>query len=552
MRVGLVQKNIIVGDFPGIQECYREAFEYAKSQGADAVVYPELATTGYPPRDFLSRENFIQQNLHLVEEMTAWTREGPAIIVGFISRNTSGVGNDFFNSAAVLEDGEHRHTVLKSLLPSYDVFDEDRYFEHAQSRSVVEVCGRKVGLTICEDIWSSPEHWNHVRYPVDPCTELAAAGAELFINISASPFSIGKSRIRREIVSQKAAIHGLFTVYVNQVGAHDELIFDGRSMVLSPTGKSVAQLPAFDEAVRVVDLPLDQQVESTEEGETLSEEEEVYRALVLGVRDYVRKSGFRSVVLGLSGGIDSALTAVIAADALGPENVFGIAMPTRYSSDHSVEDAEALASTLGCRYSLVPIDDTFQVLLDQLSPLFVGKEPDVTEENLQARIRGITLMAVSNKEGSLLLTTGNKSELAVGYCTLYGDMCGALALIADVPKTLVYRLSRWINRNEERIPLRTLEKPPSAELRPDQIDQDSLPPYDILDAIVEGVVELNQSAEYIAEALKADLGEVRRIVRLIHLNEYKRRQAPPVLKVTSKAFGVGRRMPLVAKHQSWS
>jgi len=532
-------------------ERYRQGYVEAMEKGAELVVFPELATTGYPPRDLLALPDFIEANLSMIEEMAAWTASGPPMIVGYIAKNKDQVGNDLLNAAAILESGKQTGTIHKSLLPSYDVFDEDRYFEHCTERTPIRIAGRTIGLTICEDIWSSPEHWNRLRYPVDPSTELAKQGIDFFINISASPFTIGKSAIRREVVSSKARDHGLATVYVNQVGAHDELIFDGRSMVVDKDGKVIQQLAAFQEEVAVVSINTNTPG-AQEAPPQMCLEEEVYEALVLGVRDYVHKSGFQSICLGLSGGIDSALTAAIAVDALGPEHVFGVAMPTRYSSDHSVEDAEALARHLGCRYELIPIDQTFQAFLDQMAPVFAGRDEDVTEENLQARTRGVTLMAISNKEGSLLLTTGNKSEMAVGYCTMYGDMCGALAVIADVPKTLVYKVSKWINREQERIPWRTIEKPPSAELRPDQLDEDSLPPYPVLDAIIEKVVEYGFSGDRIAQELDLEPGEVYRIVRLIHQNEYKRKQAPPVLKVTTKAFGVGRRMPIVMRHRSWS
>ncbi len=548
MRIALVQRNSTIGDFSGIEETLRDAYEQACRQNADIVVYPELATTGYPPRDLLAREPFIAKNKQLVETMATWTAHGPAIVVGWVEPNPSPVGNRLFNSAAVLERGEWAANVQKSLLPSYDVFDEDRYFEPAQERKVVTIGGCKVGITICEDIWSSPEHWDTIRYPVDPCAELVNQGAEVLLNISASPFSDGKSEIRRRIVQEKAQTLGVPLVYVNQVGAHDELIFDGGSMVVQANGDISRYLPAFQDALEVVDIhspsvsvPLRQR----------SREEDLYNALLLGVRDYVQKSGFQTVCLGLSGGIDSALTAVIAVDALGPENVHGLAMPSPYSSDHSVEDALQLAANLGCPVHTIPIGDTFFAMNKQLEPLFKGLEPDVTEENLQARIRGTTLMALSNKMGALLLTTGNKSEMAVGYCTLYGDMCGALAVIADVPKTWVYALCRWLNRESIRIPVRTIEKPPSAELRPGQVDSDSLPPYSILDAIIEGVVERGASVDDLSGTLDISDAELERVVRLIHLNEYKRRQAPPVLKVTSKAFGVGRRMPIVMKHSEW-
>jgi NAD+ synthetase len=443
--------------------------------------------------------------------------------------------------------------VYKTLLPTYDVFDEDRYFEPAESRRCIEFGRIPIGVSICEDIWASPEHWTKVRYPVDPSAELASMGARLLINISASPWSVGKAALRRRIVGDTARSLGLYTLYVNQVGGHDELIFDGHSIAVDPKGHVFHRMASFAEDFAVVTVPecalLDDAEVETPAAPWIDApwQQEIHEALVLGLRDYVRKSGHTQVVLGLSGGIDSALTAVIAADALGPENVWGVALPTRYSSEHSVEDARKLADNLGIRFDVLPIDRAFQALLDQMAPLFGGADGGLAEENLQARIRGMTLMALSNQFGHLVLATGNKSELAVGYCTLYGDMCGALSVIGDVTKTRVYGIAHWLNHHRERIPERTLTKPPSAELRPDQTDQDTLPPYDILDPIVEAHVENYEPAESIAQQRGIDIDTVRRILRLIQNSEYKRRQAAPVLKVTAKAFGMGRRMPIVAR-----
>ncbi len=549
MRIALTQNNITIGDFAGIEATWHAQWKRAADAGADVLMLPELATTGYPPRDLLARPRFIERNLELVDTMRSWTADGgPAILSGCILPNDAPGGNDFFNAAVLLQNGEIVARIHKSLLPSYDVFDEDRYFEPATSRQVVEIAGIPVGITICEDIWSSPEHWNRLRYPVDPCAELRAAGARILFNLSASPFAMGKPQVRHALISETARTHGVPVVYLNQVGGHDELIFDGHSVVAAADGTITHRLAPFEEDFQVLDLEPDAHFGEESDPE-MPAEEEAFRALVLGTRDYVRKSGFQKVLLGLSGGIDSALTAVVAAHAIGPENVHCIAMPTRYSSEHSVEDARGLAQNLGMPFSRVPIDATFQSMLDQMAPLFEDRPADVTEENLQARIRGMTLMALSNKSGALVLATGNKSELAVGYCTLYGDMCGALAVIGDVQKTLVYRISRWLNRETEVIPWNTIDKPPSAELRPGQKDEDSLPPYKSLDAILSAYVEEHHPSEAIAGITGLDSDLVQSMISLIDRAEYKRRQSAPVLKITDKAFGVGRRIPIVARHR---
>jgi NAD+ synthetase len=549
VRIALAQNNVTIGDFLGIEATWRAAWERARSANADVLLLPELATTGYPPRDLLARPDFIERNLALVDTMTRWTAEGgPTILAGCILPNEAPGGNDFFNAAVVLRDGEALARIHKSLLPSYDVFDEDRYFEPATSRALVEIAGVPVGITICEDIWSSPEHWNRIRYPVDPCAELAAQGAQVLFNLSASPFVLGKPRVRHALISETARTHAVPVVYLNQVGAHDELIFDGHSIVAAADGTIIHRLAPFEEDFRVVELTPDSRG-GTDSDPAMAEEEEAFRALVLGTRDYVRKSGFERVLIGLSGGIDSALTAVIAAHAIGPENVHCIAMPTRYSSDHSIDDARSLAQNLGMPFSRISIDEAFQSMLDQMAPLFGDAPPDITEENIQARLRGMTLMALSNKSGALVLATSNKSELAVGYCTLYGDMCGALAVIGDVQKTLAYRISRWINRDGEVIPPGTIQKPPSAELRPDQEDADSLPPYEALDAIIGAYVERHLAPDAIAEDTGLNPALIREMVTLIDRAEFKRRQSAPVLKITPKAFGVGRRIPIVARHR---
>jgi NAD+ synthetase len=441
----------------------------------------------------------------------------------------------------------------KSLLPTYDVFDEDRYFEPATDVAPMDVAGRRVGVTICEDVWNDRDFWPRRRYHRDPVSEQVAAGADLLLNISASPFTLEKADLRRRMIHQDAVKHGRPFFYLNQVGGNDDLIFDGHSIGFGPDGREILCAASFDEDFLVIDVPDDGDVDETEHGGLLrpapaSEEESAYRALVLGLHDYVRKCGFSDVVLGLSGGIDSALTACLAADALGPAHVLGVSMPARYSSDHSLADAKALAEALGIGYDVVPIDPIFQSYLDGLDARLVPGTRSMTEENLQARVRGAVLMALSNNRGALLLTTGNKSELAVGYCTLYGDMCGGLAVISDVPKLLVYRLARFVNRDRVIIPESTLTKPPSAELRPDQKDSDSLPPYEILDPIIAAYVEQNLDATAIA-ALGFDAAVVADVIRRIDASEFKRRQAAPGLKISSKAFGVGRRYPIAAKYR---
>ncbi len=448
------------------------------------------------------------------------------------------------NSTALLQDGKILATRSKTLLPTYDVFDEDRYFQPAPSNLPVEFNGRKVGLTICEDVWNDEEFWDERRYQANPPAQLVAAGATILFNNSASPWHLGKNETRHQMLSQLAAKTGRPLIYCNLVGGNDELIFDGASVVFNSNGQLIASGKMFEEDFIVFDLDTAQPVASLE----VCDEEKVYRALVLGLRDYLHKCGFKAAVLGLSGGIDSALVAVLAAAALGKENVRGVSLPSEFSSQGSRDDARMLATNLGIHYDVVPIQPAFQAVKGQLATVFEGMKEDVTEENIQARLRGLILMAMSNKFGSLLLTTGNKSEMAVGYCTLYGDMNGGLAVISDVPKLMVYRVSRWINRDREIIPAASITKPPSAELRPNQTDQDSLPPYEILDAILEEyVVNLKPTREIIA--LGFDETTVKRVVRLIDLSEYKRRQAAPGLKVTSKAFGVGRRIPIAQRYR---
>lgn len=541
MKAALAQINPTVGDLAGNEAKILAAYKRGAEAGAEIVVCPELSLTGYPPRDLLLRKRFVAQNLEALERLAAATGR-TALLVGYVGENSLRPGRPVTNAAALLQNGKIVTTRTKTLLPTYDVFDEDRYFEPATENSVVELNGRRIGITICEDIWNDDDFWPERRYQRNPPVDLAEAGAEIIFNISASPWHLGKNRTRVEMLRSLAAKTRRPVVFCNQVGGNDELVFDGHSLVFNGSGNLIAEGKRFEEDLILVDSASSGLVELS----SRSDEEQIYKALVLGLRDYLHKCGFRSAVLGLSGGIDSALTAVIAADALGKENVRGVSLPSQFSSQHSLDDARILAKRIGIQYDVVPIQPGFESLKGTLKPLFAGRPEDTTEENIQARLRGVILMALSNKFGSLLLTTGNKSELAVGYCTLYGDMCGGLAVISDVPKTMVYRISKWINREREIIPDSSITKPPSAELRPNQCDQDSLPPYEVLDAILDQyVVQGKSGVDIIAGGF--DEATVRRVIRLIDLNEYKRRQAAPGLRVTTKAFGVGRRIPIAQR-----
>ena len=541
MKIAIAQINTTVGDFDGNSDKIVDAWRRADEAGAELVVLPELALCGYPPRDLLAKPAFLRQNQATLERLAK--RGGRAVaVVGHASVNETDSGRPARNSAAVLRDGQIIDVRHKTLLPTYDVFDEDRYFEPATDNTPVEILGKKIGITICEDIWNDEVFPNDRRYGRRPAAELAAAGAELLLNLSASPWNLGKEHSRHVLLSQLSAKAGCPVVYCNLVGGNDELVFDGGSQYYNGHGVLGASGAMFAEDLLLVDT----ETIEPKLSDTSDDDEKLHKALSLGVHDYLHKCGFASAVIGLSGGIDSAVTAVIAVDALSAENVRGVAMPSQYSSQGSLDDAERLANALGIRYDIVPIEPVFEQLKSQLGDIFDGLDEDTAEENMQARIRGNILMSMSNKFGSLLLTTGNKSELAVGYCTLYGDMCGGLAVISDLPKTRVYSLAKWINREREIIPESTLTKPPSAELRPDQVDQDSLPPYDVLDSILEAYVVDGQDAESII-ASGHDKATVQRIIRLINLNEYKRRQAAPGIKVTSKAFGVGRRIPVAKR-----
>ena len=544
MRVALLQINPTAGDLEGNSALIVEAARTAAARGAEIAVTPELALMGYLPRDLLMSKGFVERSCHSLNRIASELKDGPATLVGLATPNPADIGRPLFNSAILVENGEPGPVFHKTLLPTYDVFDEDRYFEPGQGPQILEWRGRRIGISICEDVWNDRDFWKRRRYHEDPIEILAQSGVEAILNLSASPFTAGKQEMRERMLGHLAHRHKLPLIYVNQVGGDDDLIFDGRSCGFDSLGRLVARAKGFDSDVMIVDLPGDGGAQGLVVPGDFTAESEIWHALVLGVRDYARKTRFRQALLGLSGGIDSALTAAIAAEAMGAENVLGVMMPSIYSSRGSVDDSAELARNLGIRTLTLPIGEIMQTYNGALHDAFIGAPVDVTEENIQSRIRGNLLMALSNKFGSLLLTTGNKSELAVGYCTLYGDMNGGLAVIADLPKTMVYRVARWRNQRKSDIPEAILTKAPSAELRPNQTDQDSLPPYDLLDRILELHVEQSQSAdEIIAQGF--DPATVRQVLRLVRLAEFKRKQAAPVLKVTSRAFGTGWRMPIV-------
>jgi NAD+ synthase (glutamine-hydrolysing) len=549
MRIGLAQINPVVGDIAANCRKAIEFIDRAKAQRAEMVVFPELSVIGYPPKDLLLKPRFIEENLNGVRWIAEHVK-GIDAVVGYAERNADAVGRPLHNTAALVRDGRVVSRHFKTLLPTYDVFDESRYFEPGpvdEKENLVRIGDVMAGLSICEDLWNDERLIPRRLYHRNPIADLHHAGAQLMINTSASPFVVGKHNFRLELFSSQVRQYGQPLVYVNQVGGNDELVFDGNSVVFDASGNVIAQAKDFEEDLMVVDVPSGKGPMSRPRQGI----ESIYAALLMGLRDYVRKCGFKTVVVGLSGGVDSALTAALAVATLGKEKVVGVAMPSRFSSEHSIADARALARNLGIEFHVVPINDVHTAYERTLAPAFAGRPADVTEENLQARIRGALLMAFSNKFNHLLLTTGNKSEIAVGYCTLYGDMCGGLAVISDVPKTIVWEMARWINQKEGRelIPRSSIEKVPSAELRPNQTDQDSLPPYDVLDAILFRYVEEEKGAgEIIAEGY--DRETVLRVVRLIDRSEYKRRQMAPGLKVTSRAFGFGRRMPIAQNYDS--
>ncbi len=548
MKIGLAQINTTVGDLAGNKQVILDAYQQLVGEGAELVLFPELAICGYPPRDLLFKSRFVSDVEATLAEITKEIGSVPAVIGTVSARSKDKAGRPFYNSAAWCENGAVQTVAHKCLLPSYDVFDEDRYFQPALSPVIHEWKGQRIGITICEDIWTAPSVPTNRRYNVDPLTTLAEKGIDLLLNLSASPWHDGKNEAREPLLQFAADRCNCPAVYCNAVGGNDELIFDGGSLIAHPQRGLIAGLAAFRAESRTVDIE-DPAGVVVSEHFNLKGNAATQDALVLGLRDYAHKSGFKKALIGLSGGIDSAVVAALAAEAFGPENVIGIALPSSISSQHSRDDAAALAKNLGIVYHEVGIADTVSAAEAALAPLFKGMPADVTEENIQARARGVLLMAMSNKFGALLLTTGNKSEISVGYCTLYGDMCGGLAAISDLPKMKVFALARHMNLEREVIPVNTIEKPPSAELRPDQKDEDSLPPYPVLDGILRLYVEEGlSSAEIIEKGYEEEV--VRDIIRKVDLNEYKRKQAAPGLKTTPLAFGVGRRIPIVQKYVS--
>jgi NAD+ synthetase len=563
LKIGLLQLNSTIGDFAANRQKLVAGYEKACANGAEFVIAPELFLCGYPPRDLLLRADFLGANLAALAE-TAKSIGPIPLCVGYVDEHSERPGRALRNSAAVLQNGKIVWRTHKSLLPTYDVFDEDRYFEPAKNVAPFEFNGRKLGITICEDIWNDEDFWPERLYRRDPIKELIGQGAEMILNLSASPWHDGKEKTRLAMLQRVARDEHVPLAQVNLVGANDELIFDGHSVALNRRGEPLVFGRGFAEDILVVDLEdsSGSRGNETEFGkgsgtphvipykiEWPAREEKLFSALSLGIRDYVHKCGFKSALVGLSGGIDSALVAVLAADALGADKVLGVSMPARYSSEGSLSDAEVLAKNLGMRYEVLPIEPVFQSVEKQLARVFTGTKPNEAEENVQSRLRGVTLMALSNKFGALVLTTGNKSEMAVGYCTLYGDMCGALAVIADVFKTDVYKIARWINRDRVVIPEASITKPPSAELRPDQKDQDSLPEYETLDAILQAyVVENSSREEIIKRGFNAQV--VNDVINKITFSEYKRRQAAPGLKVSPRAFGMGRRIPIAQRFRT--
>jgi NAD+ synthase/NAD+ synthase (glutamine-hydrolysing) len=552
MRIALGQINSTVGDLAGnVALCVRFARE-AAARGAELIVFPELSITGYPPRDLVEKRSFVQHSEAALRQLAERTRDLPlSVIAGYVGQSSVPTGKQATNSAAVLRGGEIVLRQNKILLPTYDIFDEARNFVPGDTQTLWHTGQQDVALTICEDAWNDKQFWQHRLYTRDPVDELMQRGATIAISINASPFWLGKRALRLEMFGAMARRHKVPFVVVNQVGGNDQVVFDGSSFVMDAEGRVIAAAASFREDLVIADLDAGSDPASANPAETfgMDEADAVYDALVLGTRDYIRKCGFQQVLIGLSGGIDSSLTAVIALDAVGRENVRGVAMPGPFSSDHSVRDAKDMAERLGIRFDIVPITPAYEEMCRTLAPIFEGRKPDVTEENIQARLRGMTLMSLSNKFGAMVLTTGNKSEIAVGYCTLYGDMCGGLAVISDVPKTLVYELSRVANtRHSNAIPESVFVKPPSAELRPDQKDSDSLPPYHVLDAILRLYVEEFRCVREIAEELSLPLDLVSDVAQKVDSNEYKRQQAAPGLKVTSKAFGMGRRFPIAQRY----
>jgi NAD+ synthase (glutamine-hydrolysing) len=558
VKIALAQINPVVGDFAGNTKKILEYATRAQGLGVDLVIFPELATCGYPPADFLEKAAFLDRAGQAIAKIVAWTagNDRPAILCGTVMPAIYSVGKQVRNVAALLARGKVNFVQQKMLLPFYDVFDEQRYFEPAGQQSLTSVNGEPLAVTICEDAWNDKNFWPRPMYKVDPVEALMglwesqsnelAGQQRIIVNISASPYWKGKPQVRQKMLSALAIRHNAYVAMVNQVGGNDSLVFDGSSLVIRPDGEVVKRAASFTEDMVIFDT---KDTKAAVAEAAMDETAAMWQALVLGTRDYVRKCGFSKALVGLSGGIDSALVAAIAVEALGAENVVGVGMPSEYSSLGSIEDARSLAKNLGVRFELLPVHEVFAQYQEVLKSLFAGTPFGLAEEKLQSRIRGTLLMALSNKFGALVLTTGNKSEMSTGYCTLYGDMVGALAVIGDVMKTQVYTLSRYANREREVIPEETMEKAPSAELRPEQRDTDSLPPYDVLDPILEAYVERYCSAEQIASEQEVEVDLVRSVIQLVERSEYKRQQAAPVLKVTQKSFGTGRRFPIAVKVQ---
>jgi NAD+ synthetase len=568
LRIALAQRNYTMGDLDGNLRIIEEAIKRGRAEAADLVVFSECALPGYLPRDMIERADFVDRQLEYLERVAALSDDRLGVLVGFVARNPQNRGKRLHNAAALCHGGEVVGAVAKRLLPTYDVFEEARYFEPAGPAEVFEFRGVRLGVSICEDAWNQRDFWEQPLYECDPIEELVQGGAQILINLAASPFHLGKPAFRRHLLSQHASCHRRPLLFVNQVGGHDSLIFDGHSLSISPDGEINRELAGFEQDFALCEVEVEIEVEldapprpdakpqafiageHEREVELDEAQTQARQAIVLGLRDYVHKTGFRGAILGISGGIDSAMCAVLAAEALGPENVLGVAMPTRYTRDISNQDASILAKTLGIEFMSIPIEATFEAFLAQLEPAFAGRDEDVTEENLQARIRGATLMSLSNKFGKLVLVPGNKSEFAMGYSTLYGDMVGAICPLGDCFKTLVYAMARGVNAdaNREIIPARTIERAPSAELKPDQTDQDSLPPYDLLDAILAAFMHEGQSAAELVER-GFDAALVDDVLSKLFRAEYKRRQAAPILKISPKAFGRGWRYPLAATYR---
>ncbi len=562
MKIALAQTNPIIGDIAANTVQISHYLSLSREESVDLVIFPEMALLGYPPKDLLLKPDLIEQSQKALHDLAA-KHTDIAFVIGCVIPADSNTGMPLHNAGAFIKNGRVDNYIIKTHLPTYDVFDERRYFQPARivhqrsENKIVELNNIKIGITICEDLWLADQGGlGRTLYEFDPALDLVKQGAQVIINCSASPFVLGKDQIRNQIFSDVAKANRVPLLFCNQVGGNDELVFDGKSCVYDKQGQIIAKAKSFEQDLLILDL--------NETHRAIRDEEDLladaYHALVLGLKDYCKKCKFKSIVLGLSGGIDSALTAALAVAAIGAENVRGIALPSRYSSQGSLDDAQDLAGRLGIQYDVLPIDAIHQASEKLITPLFENKPLDATEENIQARIRGLLLMAISNKHGCLLVTTGNKSELAVGYCTLYGDMCGGLAVLSDVPKTLVWDLSNWINQSEKSplkqkyhqavIPENSISKPPSAELRPDQEDQDSLPPYAVLDEIIFRYVEQHQSAKQIITQTQFAQEVVCRILKLIDLNEYKRKQAAPGIKITARAFGFGRRMPIAQNHMA--